>query len=120
MRASAPGQPASGEWAPRYDAHAEVLAQRNHLPLFFTVEQVVMVLHGDELRQPMQSGRVLGLGELPGVHRGGAEVSGLAGVDDISQRVECLFDRSGAVPAMDLIEVHVVGPEPLQGSVYRG
>ena len=88
-----------------------------HLPLLLAVEQVVVVLHGDEAGPAVQVGDVLGLGELPGVHRGGAEVAGLAGPDHVVQRLHRLLDRRVVVPAVDLVEVDVVDAEPGQRGV---
>jgi hypothetical protein len=52
------------------------------------------------------------LGELPSVHRRGADVARLAGAHHVVQRLQRLLDRSAVVPAMDLVEVHIVGAEP--------
>jgi len=49
-------------------AHPLVDAERDHLPLLLAVDQVVVVLHGDEPGPPGRLGSVLRLGELPGVH----------------------------------------------------
>ena len=114
------GQPAAGQRAPRDDADAQVGAQRQHLPLLLAVEQVVVVLHRDERRPPVGDRRVLGLGELPGVHRRGADVAGLAGLDDVVQRLHRLLDRRVPVPAVDLVEVDVVGAEAAQAGVDLG
>ena len=70
-----PGQAAAGQRAPRDDADALVDAQRQHLPLLLAVEQVVVVLHGDEPGPAVALGDVLRLGELPGPHRRGARGS---------------------------------------------
>src|SRR5258708_5883796 len=60
-----------------------------------------------------------GLAELPGVHRRGAEISGFAAFHDVMQGFERLLDRRGVIPAMDLIEVYVIGAEPAQAGVDR-
>ena len=72
------GQAAAGQRAPGDDADAFGQAEAHHLALFFAVEQVVVVLHGDEARPAVQVGEVERLGELPGVHGRGADVADLA------------------------------------------
>src|SRR6266404_3359962 len=59
------------------------------------------------------------LAELPGVHRRSAEISRLAALDDVVQRFESLLDRRRVIPAVDLVEVHVIGAEPAQAGVDR-
>ena len=67
-RSRLPASSAAGQRAPRDHADALVEAQRDHLPLLLAVEQVVVVLHGDEPRPAVPVGDVLRLGELPGEH----------------------------------------------------
>src|SRR5205814_424833 len=108
------GQPAAGERAPRDDADADVPAQRDHLPLLFAVQQVVVVLHGHERGPLVQPRDVARLGELPGVHAGRADVAGFSGAYDVLQRTHRLLDGGVVVPAVDLVQVDVVGTEPAQ------
>ncbi len=54
-------------------------AERQQLALILTPEQIVMVLHGCELRQPMSLGMEIRSGELPERHVGDADVQHLAG-----------------------------------------
>jgi hypothetical protein len=112
-RAAAPcvGEVALGERAVGDDCDALVEALRDHLALFLAVEKVVAVLHRDELRPAVAFSRVLGLRELPGVHRAGAEVTGLAGTDDVVEGFHRLFDRRLGVPAVHLVEIDVVHAE---------
>src|SRR5829696_9837422 len=58
----APREQAAGERAPRQDPDALVEAERNHLSLLFSVDEVVVVLHGHEARRAGCPGGVLGLG----------------------------------------------------------
>ena len=105
------GEFAAGEWAPGDDADAFGFAEAHHLALFFAVEEVVVVLHRDEARPVVEVCDVEGLGELPGVHGGGADVADFAGFDDVVESFHGLFDGGFVVPAMDLVEVDVVGLE---------
>src|SRR5271169_3667102 len=45
------------------------------------------------------------------MHRRRADITGLAGLDDVVWRFERLFDRRVVVPAMDLVEIDVIGAE---------
>ena len=63
---------------------------------------------------------MLGLGELPGVHAGRPDVAGLPRAHDVVQRLHRLLDRRVRVPAVDLVEVDVVGAQPAQRGVDRG
>src|SRR5262249_11943198 len=49
-----------------------------------------------------------GAGELPSVHRGGADIARFTGLNDIVQRFEHLLDRRVLVETMDLIEVDII------------
>ena len=92
-------------------------AEAHHLALFFAVEEVVVVLHGDEAGPAVEVGEIEGLGELPGVHGRGADVAGFAGFHDIVEGFEGFFDGGFVVPAMDLVEVDVVGLEAAEALV---
>jgi hypothetical protein len=62
-------------------------------------------------------GDMLRLCELPCMHRRGADVSRLATLDDIVQRLHRFFDRSGRVPAVNLVQVNEVSAEPGKAGV---
>src|SRR5215218_1778832 len=115
VRCSPPRQRAPGD-----ASDALVEAEREHLPLLLAVDQVVVVLHRGEPGPPTRRGGVLGLGELPGVHARRAEVAGLAGPHDVVEGPHRLLDRGLVVPAVDLVEVDVVGPQPVQRGVDGG
>ena len=63
---------------------------------------------------------MLGLRELPGVHRAGTEVTGLAGTDDVAEGFHRLLDRRLGVPAVHLVEVDVIHAESRERCVDRG
>ena len=79
-----------------------------------------MVLHRDEPRPAVLALEVQRLAELPRVHRRRADVTRLAGLHDVVQRLQRLLDRGGGVHAVDLVEVDVVGAEPAQAVVDLG
>ena len=68
----------------------------------------------------VQVSQVQGLGELPGVHGRGSDVADLPGPDRVVQRLQGFLDRGVVVPAVDLVQVDVVGPQSLQGGVELG
>ena len=47
-------------------------------------------------------------------------IAGLASLDDVVQRFERLLDRRVVVPAMDLVEVDVIGAETPQARIDLG
>src|SRR5208282_1220666 len=97
---------------PGDDADALSLAQRQHLALLLAIEQVDEVLHADKADPAVFLGDAEGAGELPSVHRRGAEIARFASLDDIMQRFERLLDRCVVVETVDLIEVDIIRAEP--------
>jgi len=95
-------------------------AQWHHLALLLAIEQVVVVLHADELRPTVEFGGVLRLAELPGPHRRRPDVANLARLDHVVQGLHRLLDRSVMVEPVDLVEVDVVGAQPAQAVVDLG
>jgi hypothetical protein len=63
---------------------------------------------------------VQNLAELPGVHRGGADVASLARLHHVVEGFERLLDGRRLVHAMDLVEVHIVRAEAPQAMVDLG
>src|SRR5581483_81782 len=57
------------------------------------------------------------LRELPGPHRGGAEIAGLARLDDVVQGFHRLLGRGLRVEAVDLVQVDVVGAQAGQRGI---
>jgi hypothetical protein len=94
-----------------------VEAERDQLALVLPVDEVAAVLHRRERGRAGEPRGVLGLRELPGRHRRGAEIADFPGADDVVQRTDRLLDRRRGVPAVDLVEVDVVDSEPPQGRI---
>ncbi len=99
--------------------HADLLlaAERQHLPLLFAVDEVQVILHRDEAGPPVLFGDVQRLLELPREHGGSADIAGLARLHHVMQRFHRLLDGGLVIPAMDLVEVHVIRFKPLQALV---
>lgn len=68
-RPQRPGQETPVQGGPRDQAHTGLVTEGDHLSLFLSVTQTVVVLHGNELRPAMNLGGVLHLGELVSPHR---------------------------------------------------
>src|ERR1035437_4976827 len=98
-------QAATRQRAPGNYADTLRLAKGNHLALLFPIKQVVMILHGNEASPAVKVGEIESFGELPRVHRRGAEVAYLAGFHDIVQRFQRFFDWCFVIPAVNLVEV---------------
>ena len=103
--------------APGNAPHALVEAERDHLALLLAVDEVVVVLHGDEIRPAVRLCRVLRLGELPREHAAGPYVTRLARPDHVVQGAHGLLNRGPGVPTMDLVQVDVVHVQPTQRRV---
>ena len=60
------------------DAYAFRLTEGQHLPFFFAIQQVVMILHGNKAGPAAQLGKIECLGELPGKHGRRPKIAHLA------------------------------------------
>src|SRR3954452_15037122 len=112
--APAARQPAAGQRAVGEDPHAVALRGRQHVELDATNQQRVGRLLGAEALQAPLARGPLGVDDLPGVERRGADVADLALRDEVGQCCERLVDVGVRVGAVQLVEVDVVGVEPPQ------
>lgn len=96
---------------------ARVVAEAVHLALLLAVEQVVVILHADELCPAVALGDELHARELRGPHATGADVANLARLHEVVERAHRLLDRRGGVEAVDLEEVEVGRVEAGEGGV---
>ena len=83
------------------------MAVRDHLALFLTVQEIVKVLHRDELVPSVFLGHMLQLLELPCRHGARANVAHPAALDDIVEGTHNLLLRRLVVEAVDLEDVDV-------------
>lgn len=88
-----------------------MVAVRDHLVLFFPVDQVVVVLHRDELMPAVTIRDVLQLLELPRRHAGRTDVPNFPRLDHIVQGAHDLLPRRRTVQAVDLQDIDV-GAQP--------
>jgi hypothetical protein len=111
-------QLAASERRPRRDGHSLGDAQAKHFALVFPIEQVVVVLHRDEGGPAVRPLNAKGLHELPRMHGRCAEITGLAGANDVVERLECFLERCVVVvEAVDDVEIDVVGAKTPQALV---
>src|SRR6185295_10143090 len=110
-------QPSTCERTPWNYANALGLAEWHHLSFFFAIQQVVVILHGNESRPAMAIRKIQRLRELPRVHGRRSDIAHLAGLHYVMQRFKRFFDRRLVIPAVGLIQVHVVGSETTQALV---
>jgi hypothetical protein len=103
-----PRQVPAAQRRPRDQTDARGVAEGVHLALLLAVEQVVVVLHADELGPAVLVGGVLEQGELPGPHAAGTDVVHFASAHEVVQGEHCFFDWRVGVEAVDLQEVEVV------------
>src|SRR5581483_5789822 len=111
------GKEAASQRAPRDHAHALVDAQRDHLTIFLTIDQVVVVLHRYEAMPSVLARCIERLTELPRRHAARAEVADLARAYQRIERLERLLYRCPPVPSMDLVEVDEIGAQAAQRGV---
>lgn len=86
----------------RNQAHSGFMAKLYHLPLFFTIKQIVLVLHADELDPSVLLGTELHQCELISPHRASPDIADLACLDQIVESFHGLFDGSVGIEAVDL------------------
>ena len=98
----------SGKRTPRVHAYFAVKAERHHLVLFLPVNQVVLVLHGDELRPVIALGDVLETLELPRVHCARSDIPSFAGLHNVMKSLHNLLHRRERVEPVDLVQVNVI------------
>src|ERR1700693_1180198 len=110
-------QTSTRERTPWKYTNALGLAERHHLSFFFTIEQIVMILHGNESRPTVAIRKIQRLRELPRVHGRRSDIANFAGLYYVVQCFKRFFDRGLVIPAMYLIQVHVVGSETTQALV---
>jgi len=107
------GKDATTERRPRDGAHAKHLESREHLSLFFAVDQTVMVLHGDERGEPVRDRVVLHGMELIRVARAHADIPHIPSLDDIVKSLHSFFNWGGVVEAMALQQINIIKLEAL-------
>ena len=111
------GEHAARQRAVGHDADAVVIAGRQDLDLGHAVHRVVVGLADDRLRHAEVGAQGDDLGDAPAAIVGHAEVSDLPGSDQIADRFDRLDQRRVGIVLVQVVDVDVVGGEPLQAVV---
>lgn len=98
---------------------AEPFARRDHLRLRDPPQHRIVRLVGDQ-RHPVLGGERTGPHDLLGGPLGGARVQDLALAHQIGQRQEGFLERCPVVEPLELVDVEVVGLQPVERGVQRG
>ncbi len=109
-----PGEEPALERRVRADREILIGANVEELPDGVAVGGVEPRLGHLEPFEAVHVARPQRLRQLPGRHRGGAQVVHLPLFDEAGERPEGLPDRRLVVPAVDVVEVDVVGVEPVE------
>jgi len=104
----------AGQRRPREDAEPLIYTQRQDVRLLVAIHEVVLALHRDEPLAVVDLRLVERLHQLPGGHGARADVADLPLLDEVVERRERLPDRRVLVPAVDLVEVDVVGVQSVE------
>ena len=107
-------QVSAAQRGPGDQTDAGVVAEAVHLALLLAVQEIVLVLHADELGPAVLLGDELEPGELGRPHAAGADVADLAGLDKVVQGLHGLLQRHVGVEAVDLQQVDVRSIQTLQ------
>ncbi len=113
------GQHAARQRAVGHDAEAVIAAGRKVLDLGHAVHRVVIGLADDRAVDAEPVADVADLGDTPGAVVRDAEIAHLAVADQIAHRAHGLVQRRRVVFLVQVIDVDVVGAEPLQALFRR-
>ena len=113
------GQQAAGQRAPADQPEALVGARRQYLALDVAADQVVQVLTAAEPLEPLTLRHGVGFDQLPGVEVAAPDVADPPLAHEVVQGPHRLLNRGVRVGPVDLVQVDVVGPEPLEAGVAR-
>ena len=90
---------------------------RHDLALQIAPGDGVVGLERGEALETEPLGNAKRLHDLPRGPVAHADIADAARADHVIERAQRLFDRRRRVPAMELIEIDMIGPQPLQASV---
>ena len=107
------GTSACGERAVRRERDVHLSADGDELAFVLAVERVVVILHGDEGREPVVARADLHVVKLIAVHGGGAERANFPRLHKTVERLHRLFHGRGIVETVDDIEIEIIGAEAL-------
>ena len=120
MKAAArPAQEPAGKREVRQQAHAVCRNSRDQLPLDIALQQIVLVLGGDERREPMPMRGPLRLVDLRGVQVLAPDMADLALPHEVVERAQGLLHGRGRIRPVQLVEIDPIGAQPPQAFFDR-
>jgi len=113
------GKHTPGEGAPRDTTNTKVIDEGEHLAFFLSVEQAMVVLHGDERSEVVENSIVLHSVELPSEAAAHSNVASMSSLDYIVQSMHRFLDRGVRVKPVTLKNIHVVNLKAFEAGLYR-
>ena len=114
------GEEAAGEWEVGQYADVVLPAEGHQLRLYGALHHAVVRLHADKRRKAVGPGRPYGLADLPGHEVRASDVADLALPHHVVQRLHRLLYGRVLVGEVDLVQVHVVGPQAAEALFELG
>ncbi len=113
------GQQSARQREERQQAELVFLRRRQQILLDVAHDEAVFVLAGDETADVHRARDIFGFGDAPGRKVGIADVAHLALAHEIVERAQRLLDRRQRIVIVLLVEIDVVGLQPLQARLDR-
>ena len=113
------GQKAARQRRPDHQPKLLFQEHGNQVPLQVAAGDGVVGLQGLEARVSLRLASAERLGDLPGRPIGDADITHQALAGQVVQRAQGLVDGGDGVVAVDLVEVDVIGLQPLQAALNR-
>ena len=111
------GQMSGCQRAVWHERYIHLPADRDQFPLILPIQQIVVILHGNERCPSMISGHHLHIVKLIAVHGRCPDRTDLPGYHQIIQRFHGLLDGRFIVKAMDDIQVQIIRAQTFQRSL---
>ena len=114
-----PSRPAAAKESTRavsythLERYIQLPADRNQFPRILPIQQIVVILHGNERCPSMISGHQLHIVKLIAVHGRCPDRTDLPGYHQIIQRFHGLLDGRLIIKAMDDIQVQIIRAQTL-------
>ena len=102
----------------RNQTHTRRITIPIHLPLFFPIQQIIVILHTNKLSPAMLLRHELHLRKLSCPHAARADIADFPRLDEVMQGFHGLFDWDIGVEAVDLEDVEIRRVQASQGSFY--
>ena len=118
-RAVFAGQQPARHRRPDHQAELFLVEQWHDLAFQVAAGDRVVGLHRLEAGKALAVGYAQRLGDAPGLPVGNADIAHLAAGDEVVERPQRLVDRRHRVGAVQLVEIDMIGLQPLQAAIDR-